>query len=149
MTRDPLEKWNLQDARDLYNIRNWGKGYFSINKRGCAAVHPYKDPEQFIDLKELVDQLVQRGIELPILLRFTDILRHRISEMHDAFASATNEYDYKGNYCCVYPIKVNQQRQVVEEFLDFGKPYRFGLECGSKPEPCTLSTPVARRSAST
>ena len=90
MTRDPLEKWNLQDARDLYNIRNWGKGYFSINKRGCAAVHPYKDPEQFIDLKELVDQLVQRGIELPILLRFTDILRHRISEMHDAFGAAIN-----------------------------------------------------------
>jgi arginine decarboxylase len=134
MTRDPLEKWTLQDARDLYNIRNWGKGYFSINKRGCVAVHPYKDPEQFIDLKELVDQLVQRGIELPILLRFTDILRHRIGEMHDAFQAAIGEYDFKGGYCCVYPIKVNQQQQVVQEFLDFGKPYRFGLECGSKPE---------------
>src|SRR5688572_17680556 len=132
--RDPLEKWTLQDSRDLYNVRNWGKGYFSINKRGCVAVHPYKDPEQSIDLKELVDQLKQRGIELPILLRFTDILRHRIGEMHDAFANAIAEYDYKGAYSCVYPIKVNQQRQVVEEFLDFGKPYGFGLECGSKPE---------------
>jgi|SoiMethySBSTD1v2_1073268.scaffolds.fasta_scaffold02857_9 arginine decarboxylase len=134
MTRDPLEKWTVQDSRELYNIRNWGKGYFSINKSGCVAVHPYKDPEQFIDLKELVDQLKQRGIELPILLRFTDILRHRISELHDAFAAAIHEYEYQGDYCCVYPIKVNQQRQVVEEFLDFGKPYRFGLESGSKPE---------------
>jgi arginine decarboxylase len=134
MSRDPLEKWTLQDARDLYNVRNWGKGYFSVNKRGCVAVHPYKDPEQFIDLKELVDQLKQRGIELPILLRFTDILRHRIGEMHDAFMAAISECDYKGKYCCVYPIKVNQQRQVVDEFLDFGKPYGFGLECGSKPE---------------
>ncbi|HVR74105.1 MAG TPA: biosynthetic arginine decarboxylase [Planctomycetota bacterium] len=132
--RDPLEKWTVQDSRDLYNIRNWGKGYFSINKRGCVAVHPYKDPEQSIDLKELVDQLKQRGIELPILLRFTDILRHRIGEMHDAFAAAIGEYGYQGRYCCVYPIKVNQQRQVVDEFLDFGKPYGFGLECGSKPE---------------
>ncbi len=134
MTRDPLEKWTVQDSRELYNIRNWGKGYFSINKRGCVAVHPYKDPEQFIDLKELVDQLKQRGIELPILLRFTDILRHRIGEMHDVFQAAIQEYEYQGRYCCVYPIKVNQQRQVVEEFLDFGKPYRFGLESGSKPE---------------
>ncbi len=134
MTRDPLEKWTVQDARELYNIRNWGKGYFSINKRGSVAVHPYKDPEQSIDLKELVDQLKQRGIELPILLRFTDILRHRISEMHDAFAAAIHEYEYQGRYVCVYPIKVNQQRQVVEEFLDFGKPFHFGLESGSKPE---------------
>ncbi len=134
MMRDPLEKWTLQDATDLYNIRNWGKGYFSINKRGCVAVHPYKDPEQGIDLKELVDQLVQRGIELPILLRFSDILRHRIGELHDAFSAAINEYQYRGRYRCVYPIKVNQQRQVVEEILDFGKPYGYGLECGSKPE---------------
>ncbi|MGQ9590982.1 MAG: biosynthetic arginine decarboxylase, partial [Planctomycetota bacterium] len=134
MTRDPLEKWTVQDATDLYNIRNWGKGYFSINKRGCVAVHPYKDPEQSIDLKELVDQLVQRGIELPILLRFSDILRHRIGELHDAFSAAISEYQYRGRYRCVYPIKVNQQRQVVEEILDFGKPYGYGLECGSKPE---------------
>ena len=134
MSRDPLEKWSLQDAHDLYNIRNWGKGYFSINKRGCVAVHPYKDPEQSIDLKDLVDQLIQRGIELPILLRFTDILRHRIGEMHDAFTAAITDSGYQGGYIGVYPIKVNQQRQVVEEFLNFGQPYRFGLECGSKPE---------------
>src|SRR5205807_2435309 len=87
-----------------------------------------------IDLKELVDQLQTRGIQLPILLRFTDILRHRVGEIHDAFRAAIQEFDYKGNYCCVYPIKVNQQRHVVEEILDFGKPFNFGLEAGSKPE---------------
>ncbi len=69
-----------------------------------------------------------------ILLRFTDILRHRVGEIHDAFQKAISEYDYQGGYCCVYPIKVNQQRQVVEEILDFGKAYHFGLEAGSKPE---------------
>ena len=90
--------------------------------------------EQAIDLKNLVDQLQARGIQLPILLRFTDILRHRVGEIHDAFQTAIKEYDYQGEYCCVYPIKVNQQRHVVEEILDFGKPFRFGLEAGSKPE---------------
>src|SRR5207249_11193784 len=81
-----------------------------------------------------VDQLQLRGIQLPILLRFTDILRHRVGEIADAFRSAMQEFGYQGNYCCVYPIKVNQQRHVVEEILDFGKQFHFGLEAGSKPE---------------
>src|SRR5438128_11377695 len=93
-----------------------------------------KRPENAVDLKELVDQLQTRGIQLPILLRFTDILRHRVGEIHDAFRAAIGECDYKGDYCCVYPIKVNQQRHVVEEILDFGRPFNFGLEAGSKPE---------------
>jgi arginine decarboxylase len=92
------------------------------------------NPDQAIDLKELVDQLQERGIQLPILLRFTDILRHRVGEIQDAFRTAIAESDYRGSYCCVYPIKVNQQRHVVEEILDFGKPFHFGLEAGSKPE---------------
>src|SRR5205807_8123348 len=98
------------------------------------TVHPGKDPAQAIDLKELVDQLQTRGIQLPILLRFTDILRHRVGEIHDAFQAAIKEFEYAGPYCCVYPIKVNQQRHVVEEILDFGKPYNVGLEAGSKQE---------------
>jgi arginine decarboxylase len=134
MKRDPFETWSLQDSAETYSIAQWGNGYFSINDRGCIAVHPHKRPEQSLDLKELVDQIQQRGIELPILLRFTDILRHRVGEIHDAFAKAIEEYEYSGHYCGVYPIKVNQQRHVVEELLDCGKPYRFGLECGSKPE---------------
>jgi arginine decarboxylase len=129
-----MEKWKTQDALETYGVRHWGKGYFGINKAGHVTVHPNKLPEQSIDLKELVDQLQARGIQLPILLRFTDILRHRMGEIHDAFRAAIKEFDYEGSYCGVYPIKVNQQRHVVEEILDFGKPFQFGLEAGSKPE---------------
>src|SRR5205085_8807071 len=113
-----MEKWKIQDAVEAYGIRNWGKGYFAINKSGHVTVQPAKDPDQAIDLKDLVDQLQERGIQLPILLRFTDILRHRVGEIYEAFKTAIAEYSYQGQYCCVYPIKVNQQRHVVEEILD-------------------------------
>ncbi|MFO0930525.1 MAG: hypothetical protein U0736_26430 [Gemmataceae bacterium] len=129
-----MEKWKIHDALETYGVRNWGKGYFSINKAGHLQVHPTKRTDRFVDLKELVDQLQARGIQLPILLRFTDILRHRVGELAEAFQTAMKEFDYQGRYLCVYPIKVNQQRQVVEEILDFGKPFHFGLEAGSKPE---------------
>jgi arginine decarboxylase len=129
-----IDKWKTQDAAETYGIRHWGKGYFGINKAGHVTVHPYKRPDQAIDLKDLTDQLQARGIQLPILLRFTDILRHRVGEVHDAFKNAIQEFEFQGSYCCVYPIKVNQQRHVVEEIHDFGKPYNFGLEAGSKPE---------------
>src|ERR1051326_6972905 len=85
-------------------------------------------------LKDMSDDVGARGIRLPIFRRFTDILRHRVGEIHDAFKAAMQEFAYQGGYCCVYPIKVNQQRHVVEEILDFGKPFHFGLEAGSKPE---------------
>src|SRR5206468_12462775 len=138
-TRGPLlmeliEKWKIHDAAETYGIRHWGKGYFAINKSGHVTVHPNKQPDQAIDLKDLIDQLQARGIQLPILVRFTDILRHRVGEIHDAFQTAMQEFGYQGGYCCVYPIKVNQQRHVVEEILDFGRPFHFGLEAGSKPE---------------
>ncbi len=110
-----MEKWTIQDSIDCYNINNWGKDYFSINENGHVSVHPDKRPDQAIDLKELVDQLQRRGIDLPILLRFTDILRHRVGEIQKAFKTAIQEYEYQGQYTCVYPIKVNQQRHVVEE----------------------------------
>src|SRR5262249_15826486 len=97
-------------------------------------VHPTKDPAQKIDLKELVDRLQLRGISLPVLIRFTDILKHRLGDIHAAFQTAIAQHQYQGRYSCVYPIKVNQQRQVVEEVLNFGRPYQFGLEAGSKPE---------------
>jgi arginine decarboxylase len=129
-----IEKWKIHDTAETYGIRLWGKGYFGINKAGHVTVHPNKRPEQAVDLKELIDQLQARGIQLPILLRFTDILRHRVGELQDAFKAAMSEFNYQGGYCCVYPIKVNQQRHVVEEILDFGKPFNFGLEAGSKPE---------------
>ena len=131
---DPTERWTLQDANDLYDIERWGKGYFSIHKDGHVLVHPGKDPLHSLDLKKLVDTLILRGISLPILIRFTEILKHRLGEIHAAFQTAITEHKYNGRYCCVYPIKVNQQRQVVEEVLEFGRPYNFGLEAGSKPE---------------
>src|SRR6186997_264383 len=134
MVIEPTERWTPQVASDLYDVASWGKGYFSVGENGHVRVHPEKDPALSIDLKELIDTLVLRGINLPILIRFADILKHRLGEIHAAFETAIAEHRYQGKYCCVYPIKVNQQRQVVEEVLEFGKPYRFGLEAGSKPE---------------
>ncbi len=113
---------------------SWGKGYFSVGANGNLLVHPTKESNRTIDLKQLVDTLGWRGISLPILIRFADILKHRLGEMHQAFDSSIREHGYQGRYCCVYPIKVNQQRQVVEEVFRFGRAYNFGLEAGSKPE---------------
>src|SRR5947199_412726 len=96
--------------------------------------NPRCPPGRAIDLKELVDQIRARGIQPPLLIRFSDILKHRIGEIASAFEKSRAEYGYTGDYHCVYPIKVNQQRHVVEEVLNFGKDYGFGLEAGSKPE---------------
>ncbi|MGH6913780.1 MAG: hypothetical protein ACREH3_08755, partial [Geminicoccales bacterium] len=126
--------WSVHDAAELYEVARWGNGYFSVNEAGHVQVHPTKDPARAIDLKELVDRLQLRGISLPVLIRFTDILKHRLGDIHAAFQAAIAQHQYQGRYACVYPIKVNQQRQVVEEVLNFGKPYGFGLEAGSKPE---------------
>lgn len=126
--------WDTEAARELYHVDRWGAGYFGIDDAGHAVVHPAADPSVSIDLKSLVDQLAVRGIEPPVLVRFTDILRHRIGRIADAFAAAIAEYDYRGAYACVYPIKVNQQRHVAEEVRDFGAAHGFGLEAGSKPE---------------
>ena len=128
------EIFTVSDATELYELDRWGKGYFSISKDGHVLVHPTKDPSRSIDLKQLTDHLMLRGIGLPVLIRFTDILRHRIGDIHNAFQTAINQHTYDGRYICVYPIKVNQQRQVVEEVHDFGREYGFGLEAGSKPE---------------
>ena len=134
MLDQQVAPWTSNDAAELYDVDRWGAGYFSVGKSGNLLVHPTKDKSRAIDLKELVDNLQLRGIDLPILVRFGDILKHRLGEIHDAFQRAMKEYNFNGKYCCVYPIKVNQQRQVVEEVLEYGKPYNFGLEAGSKPE---------------
>ena len=131
---ESMRHWKIVDSIETYGVRNWGKGYFGVNKLGHVTVHPDKDPDVSIDLKQLVDELRDRDYQLPILIRFADILRHRVGEIASAFQSAITEFQYQGDYCCVYPIKVNQQRHVVEEILDFGKPFNFGLEAGSKPE---------------
>src|SRR6266436_6874676 len=132
--REPADRWTTAEAAELYDVARWGKGYFSVGKNGHLWVHPEKDPNRGLDLKELVDNLQLRGISLPILIRFGEILKHRLGEMHQAFQSAISENGYKSGYCCVYPIKVNQQREVVEEVFEYGRPFKFGLEAGSKPE---------------
>ena len=126
--------WSVHDANELYDVENWGKGYVSINDAGDLCVHPTKEPSRSINVKTLIDNLQLRGIALPVLIRFNDILRHRLEEIHTAFQSAITEHQYHGGYCCVFPIKVNQQRHVVEKIFEFGRPFGFGLEAGSKPE---------------
>ncbi|HVG84470.1 MAG TPA: biosynthetic arginine decarboxylase [Vicinamibacterales bacterium] len=126
--------WSITEAGEMYDVPRWGQGYFSINELGHLQVHPTKESGRTVDLKRLVDRLQLRGLAVPILIRFTDILKHRLGEIHAAFQQAAAQHQYQGRYCCVYPIKVNQQRQVVEEVLNFGAQYGFGLEAGSKPE---------------
>ena len=127
-------RWTVTDAAELYDVASWGKGYFSVNPRGHVSIHPGKDPQRAIDLKLLVDRLQARGIQPPVLIRLGDILQHRLGEIQEAFRRAIEEHQYRAGYQCIYPIKVNQQRQVVEEILQFGGPYGVGLEAGSKPE---------------
>jgi arginine decarboxylase len=128
------DPWTVTDAAELYEVERWGKGYFSVGSEGHLRVHATKDPLRSIDLKSLIDSLQLRGIGLPILVRFPDILKHRLGDIHAAFQTAISQHNYTGKYCCVYPIKVNQVRQVVEEVIEFSKPYEFGVEAGSKPE---------------
>jgi arginine decarboxylase len=131
---DVGEGWTSADATELYEIARWGQGYFAIGDNGQVKIHPTKDQSRSIDLKQLVDDLERRGITLPTLIRFSDVLQHRLRDISEAFQRAMAQHDYAGRYICVYPIKVNQQRQVVEEVLNFGRRYGFGLEAGSKPE---------------
>src|SRR5512146_274888 len=134
IAHDPLRRWTAADANDTYNIPRWGCGYFGVNDRGSLIVTPRGEGQGEIDMKELIDELVARGIQLPILLRFSDILRARIELLCSAFNNAIREYGYGGQYRGVYPIKVNQNRTVVEEIIEFGRPFHYGLEAGSKPE---------------
>jgi len=131
----PAEPWSIASARALYNIEGWGIGFFDINEAGHVVVRPdraKKDRE--LDLFELANDLEEQGVGLPLLLRFSDILRSRIESLNEKFARAREEYGFSGGYTTVYPIKVNQQRHVVEEIVEFGKSAGVGLECGSKPE---------------
>ena len=128
-------RWSIDAARALYNIEGWGAGFFDINERGNVVVRPNKErPEHEIDLHDVAMDLEEQGIAMPVLLRFSDILRSRIEALTTRFDEARTEFAYTGGYTTVYPIKVNQQRHVIEEILEFGKSHGVGLECGSKPE---------------
>jgi arginine decarboxylase len=128
------ERWSINDSAKIYNLDNWGADLFSINKKGNVCVHPSPTSKHSIDLRALVDDLILRKIKPPILLRFMDVLQGRIASINRVFKNAIQENDYPAKYQTFYPIKVNQQRQVVEAIASFGKRYNIGLEVGSKPE---------------
>ena len=128
-----MAKWRIEDSEEIYNIGGWGVSYFGINNKGHVYVTPNKDGNE-IDLKELVDDLVERDTKPPILLRFPEILDNRIEKTADCFEKAAKAYNFKGDHIIVFPIKVNQMKPVVEEIVSHGKNYNIGLEAGSKPE---------------
>ena len=134
MTTLTHRKWTVEDSLELWNIRQWGNGYFSANERGNLAVQPAGPGTPAVDLKDLVDEVRLRGIGSPLLIRFSQILKARVVELNEAFRTAIAEYGYQSTYRGVFPIKVNQERYVVERLLEAGRPYHFGLEAGSKPE---------------
>ena len=126
--------WTIEDSEELYRINGWGEPYFSINAAGHVTVSPQGDRGGSLDLYELVNSLKLRNLDLPLLIRFSDILADRIERLNAAFAKAIARYNYDGAYRGVFPVKCNQQRHLVESLVKFGKPYQFGLEAGSKPE---------------
>ena len=131
---DTPPPWDIQQARDLYNVRRWGAKYFDINDAGHVIATPQQEAGAAVDLTDVIEEAKARGLKFPVLIRFQDILRHRVEAINTAFRNSIAEYNYQGSYRGVFPIKVNQLREVVEEILDAGKPFDFGLEVGSKPE---------------
>ncbi|MCC6900923.1 MAG: biosynthetic arginine decarboxylase, partial [Polyangiaceae bacterium] len=134
LAQSDLRPWTINDSAELYQIRPWGCGYFGVNEEGNVFVTTPESDTGKVDLLALIKDLERRGYQPPFLLRFTDILRHRVAQLCGSFTTAIREYGYKGRYRGVYPIKVNQQRHVVEELIHFGRPFGLGLEAGSKPE---------------
>jgi len=129
------ERWSVTKSAELYQIRGWGNPYFTINDLGRVQVVPDPTrPQHTIDLFELVNDLDARGLELPLLLRFSDVLKDRVKRINECFHKAITEYEYKGLYRGVFPVKVNQQKHFIDEVVEFGAPWRLGLEAGSKPE---------------
>jgi arginine decarboxylase len=127
--------WSIESSKSLYNVEGWGAGFFDVNERGHVVVRPDADhPDREIDLFDMANDLEEQGVQLPVLLRFSDILRSRLDALSVRFSNAREEFNYQGGYTTVYPIKVNQQRHVVEEIVEFGQRHGIGLECGSKPE---------------
>ena len=126
--------WDIPAAISLYNIDRWGTGYFTVNGKGNIQVQPTRNPAASIDIMEVIEDAKAQGLNFPMVLRFQDLLRDRVETINKAFAAAITESGYKNCYRGVFPIKVNQLREVVEEIMDAGGPFQFGIEAGSKPE---------------
>jgi arginine decarboxylase len=142
-----MHSWSVSDSLKLYNIENWGDQYFSINPAGHMTVHPRRGEGPGIDLMDVIDEVRSQKLGMPVLIRFQDIIRHRVVSLNEAFRKSIAEFGYKGRYQGVYPIKVNQMREVVEEIVDAGKAYDYGLEAGSKAElAAVISMPLTPNS---
>lgn len=126
--------WTPEKTAELYGINNWGSGYYRVNPQGRVQITPQGPTGPSVDLYELTQDLLDRGMRAPIMIRFPDIIRSRVELLHNCFLNAFTDHNYKGDYCGVYPVKVNQQRHLVQELVKFGRKARLGLECGSKPE---------------
>jgi arginine decarboxylase len=126
--------WTIEDARELYGINRWGLRYFDINEQGQVTVAPLKEEGVSIAIVDVISEAMDKGLHFPLLIRFQDLLRNRVMRINQAFISAIAEFGYQSCYRGVYPIKVNQLREVVEEIIDAGRTYHHGLEVGSKPE---------------
>jgi arginine decarboxylase len=126
--------WDIQTARNLYNVHRWGSKYFDINEAGHVVATPLQEEGIAVDITDVIEEAKGRSLKLPLLIRFQDILRHRVEALNNAFRNSIKEFNFRGQFRGVFPIKVNQLREVVEEILEAGKPYNFGLEVGSKPE---------------
>ncbi len=129
------EAWTSEDARDLYMIDRWGGGYFDVSANGQMTVAPLQGRGRRVAIRDVLDQaLKDEGLKTPLIIRFQDILHHRVRVLNEAFAKAISDNKYRGSYRGVFPIKVNQLREVVEEILEAGRPFHYGIEVGSKPE---------------
>ncbi len=124
----------IAEIAQTYGIENWGAGYFGVNSKGHLVVHPSHNARHGVDVKALVDELVKRRVQLPVLLRFPQIFANQVRVMNRSFTSAMKEFDYKGAHRAVFPMKVNQRRQVIEAYIEEGSKHNYGLECGSKAE---------------
>ncbi|PYK39674.1 MAG: arginine decarboxylase, partial [Verrucomicrobia bacterium] len=127
-------EWDLESAIATYNVEGWGNGYFTVNSSGNVEAKPLQDIGGSIDLLEVVNEARARHLGFPLVIRFQDLLRHRVESINRVFQTAITEFGYRSEYRGVFPIKVNQLREVIEEIVDAGQPFHFGLEAGSKPE---------------
>ena len=127
-------EWGVESAIATYNVDGWGRGYFTINGSGNVEARPLQENGGCIDLLEVVNEARNRGLGFPLVIRLQDLLRHRVESINRAFETAMSEFGYRNEYRGVFPIKVNQLREVIEEIVDVGQQFHFGLEAGSKPE---------------
>ena len=143
-----MQQWTVEDSVDLYGIRNWSTGYFDISPKGEVVIRPFgREGGPEVSVLEIINELKDRGYDLPVLLRIENILDSQISLLHQTFRSAISELGYKGQYRGVFPIKVNQQQQVVSKIAQYGAAYHHGLEVGSKAELIAAISQLKSREA--